>query len=111
MRKKIKPDKICPKCGTRLKFGEEAVFCDVCKERVTSEYPLRITVFWEDGDKPTSDVECCSWKCVKKFLKNFPYNKKQVNFINFPYISNYTKGDFESELKDFLKVFTEVGKK
>lgn len=111
MRKKIKPDKICPKCGTRLKFGEEAVFCDVCKERVGTDYPLKITIFWEDCEESAKDVEVCSWKCVKEFLQDFPFDKKKVNFINLPYISNYSTGNFESELEGFLKVFMGVDKK
>lgn len=107
MRKKVKSDKICPTCGTVLKHGDEDVFCDVSKERLTAKYPLEITVFWKDTSTNASRVECCSWKCVKEFLYNFPWNKKRVQFINLPYIADYTTGNFSGELKAYFNSFQE----
>ena len=107
MRKKVEPDKICNKCGTVLKHSDEVVFCDICKEQITIEYPLDVKVFWMDADKNASRIECCSWKCVKESLRKFSLNKKKVHFICLPYIADYSTGNFSSELDLYLKTFEE----
>lgn len=70
MRRQVEPDKICDKCSTILVHGKEEIFCDVCKEKLERKYPLRITIFFKK-DIPTDKIDCCSWKCVAKYLKEF----------------------------------------
>ena len=83
MRKVTTPATVCKDCGSILKHEECEYFCDLCKLKIVREYPLRISVFWEDYEPGGSDtIEFCSWKCLFKWLDAFPLNKKLVHFIN-----------------------------
>jgi len=104
MRKQVEPDKICNKCGTVLVHGKEEIFCDVCKENV-KEVHLEITIFFKGDDPDTNRLVFCSWKCVVKYLKEFPINKEYVEFISLPYVSGNEGIAFPDNLKKMLKAF------
>jgi len=98
MRKQIKAPVLCEKCGSTLKHGEDATFCDFCKKQYASKSEnYTITVFWKDRESDcTTRQEFCSVNCAREWLINFPYNKKRIEFIVLPYMLNF------SDIQKFL---------
>ena len=86
MRKVVVPAKVCGECGSVLINEKYEDFCDHCKEKITREYPLRITVFFEGHKTDTQDYQFCSWICLFDWLKNMTLNKKMINFLNIDHL-------------------------
>lgn len=112
MRKIVKEAEYCPTCKQMTLSPEDDYFCDNCKKRIRRKYPLTLTVYMRieltrtcepEDDNPSH--EFCSWKCVREFLSNLPYEKEKVWFINLPDISEQKKKGFDAEYKRFLKEF------
>jgi len=90
LRKEIKPPVICEHCGTQLKIGVDARFCDYCKKKYSEDIQIEVTVFWKNRGSCNADrQEFCSMDCARKWLLEFPYNKEEIQFIDLPYISNF----------------------
>jgi len=102
MRKVVKPQKICEHCGSVLKHEEEAFFCDYCKDKFTRDMDLTVSTFWKNGGQLATRNEFCSWTCAISWLNEFPYNKKEVQFVSLPYITGII-GDFEKDFNEFFK--------
>ena len=102
MRKVTTPAKVCKECGHILIHEKYDDFCDHCKEKVTREYPLRITVFFEGRSVDTTDPKFCSWKCLLSWLKEFPLNKKMVSFVNIDHLGG-SAFSFEEEYDKFFE--------
>jgi len=108
MRKKTESDTICKECGHITQYGKEECFCDVCKKKLLpKQFPLQISVFWNDIDSFGQDIDCCSWKCLAQWLKEFPLNKDEIRFITLPYIRSLEKEHFDDSLQRMLEAFKE----
>lgn len=114
MRKVVDAGKVCECCGAVLVYPKEEEFCDFCKEKIAGDVHLTIDVFFKDRGSHGPGIAFCSWGCVFNWLRNFPYNQTEVDFITLPYISDdNSKGDFRMELIKFMenvtKGETEIG--
>jgi len=98
----VKPKKVCKHCGSILKHEEYDLFCDYCQEKISREESLEITTFWKERDVSATSNEFCSWICAISWLKEFPYNMKEVQFISLPYITEAHE-DFEKDFNEFFK--------
>jgi len=108
MRKVTKPAKVCDKCGSRLTPEEYDEFCDHCKEKISKEVHLEVTTHF-NGDEWRHDY-FCSWKCVFAWLKNLPYDKERIQFMNLPYINSMLKRNFGKDYNAFIDAMKETVK-
>lgn len=109
MRKVTKPAKVCNKCGSQLTTEEYDEFCDYCKDKISKEIHLEISTCFE-GDNNWRHDCFCSWKCVFTWLKNFPYEKERIQFMNLPHINSMMKRDFGKDYNAFLDAIKEMVK-
>jgi len=102
MRKVTKPKVVCEHCGSILKHEQYDAFCDYCQQKIkqdNSENQIEIIVFWK-SDSNARSQEFCSMKCARRWLLNFPWNKKRVNFINLPYATMNNIVEFLQDKKE-----------
>lgn len=102
MRKVTTPAKVCNECGHILIHEKYDEFCDCCMEKVTREYPLRITVFWKNHSSDTADQKFCSWKCLFEWLQNTTLNKKMISFMNIDHLGG-SAFTFKEEYDEFFE--------
>lgn len=82
MKKSLKPDVICDKCGSILEYEHWEFYCDVCnKKLVSGEKPIMISSATGAG----WDTAFCSFSCARAWLLEHSKKSKQLTLNRAPY--------------------------
>lgn len=106
MRKQIKPEVKCKKCGHTTEHAEFEEFCDQCGKQmnVKDHEFLHLTVFITSDE--VQHLYFCSWKCVRAYLVTHCEELQKTHFVSLPYpvgLGQDSKGDTMANFfKDFL---------